>query len=716
MIGGSQRCGRSRTLGWLAASLILLCGPQARAGVGEGRERPIRTHVSGVPVYSYGDTYILGQPPDLTTGVVLQADNPTTITKIRLKKSWEIQENWIGGSNPHLPRTEMMDRFAAPFLPINLIDGDSETYWTSRGAPVGNMQEEWIRLDLPQEVLVKQIVLQRRTRPHRNSWQIGDPPGVVAAGNGVPRDLKIKLSQDALNWETIAHKQQYEYPDDQKRLVFDLAEPKLAKQVWIVGTDLRMVDCWGYSFSIADVEVNDTAGINQASAIHGTGVTVSSTEAGYDDNREITDDLWATSWDLGLKWVRVAAWTSPLMWSYVEREEKGKYTIDAKSDQAITDLAENGVNVIMGLSFGNYLYDKPRMWAKEQTDILELPDIPKEGEARQAFLNWTRFMVKHFKDRVNYYYIWNEPYAAPPYGWGDPKLFAGFIRDVVQVIREEQPEAKIAWPTALTKGEFLEGVLAEGVAPLFDMVHADMSDPAGIKARWNDAGYKGDRWITYEWSSLATYPTPSKEAPYTAPDAIVSELEKAKRVTRSATTQASQRIIMSICEWFNTYHPIWDVGLFRNTFSADPVSPTQPQPAYYALRNMATLLAETEPEEIALEAAPASANIQSARFRRWGKPFVGLWIGAESKPKYADIKTSTGFVMVIGNEQGGTVGQFEPMACSVKLKGLKATSVMGYDSLNGLQQELKFTNAADGLEISGLLLMDYPMFLEIDEE
>ena len=243
-----------------------------------------------------------------------------------------------------------------------------------------------------------------------------------------------------------------------------------------------------------------------------------------------------------------------------------------------------------------------------------------------------------------------------------------------------------------------------------------MSDPAGIKARWNDAGYKGDRWITYEWSSLATYPTPSKEAPYTAPDAIVSELEKAKRVTRSATTQASQRIIMSICEWFNTYHPIWDVGLFRNTFSADPVSPTQPQPAYYALRNMATLLAETEPEEIALEAAPASANIQSARFRRWGKPFVGLWIGAESKPKYADIKTSTGFVMVIGNEQGGTVGQFEPMACSVKLKGLKATSVMGYDSLNGLQQELKFTNAADGLEISGLLLMDYPMFLEIDEE
>jgi hypothetical protein len=145
------------------------------AGVGEGRERPVRTSVGGVPVYSFGHTYILGQPPDLLPGVILQAGNDHPTRKIRLKKSWEIKKGWVGGSSPHMPRTEMMDRFQSPYLSINLIDGDPETYWCSRGQPVAGMEPAWIRLDLPQDASVSCFLADWESprgsgRGRRNSW------------------------------------------------------------------------------------------------------------------------------------------------------------------------------------------------------------------------------------------------------------------------------------------------------------------------------------------------------------------------------------------------------------------------------------------------------------------------------------------------------------------------------------------------------------------
>jgi hypothetical protein len=509
----------------------------------------------------------------------------------------------------------------------------------------------------------------------------------------------------------------YDPPEDEKRLVFEFDPPLFAKQLWIVGNEVPLVDCWGYCFSLADVEVIDTHGRNIASAAYGTGVTVSSTEYGYDDDRVTTSDLWATAWDLGLKWVRVSAWTSSLMWSYVERARKGEYYIDPVTDQAVTDLSENGVNVILGLAYGNYLYDRPREWEKEQTDILELPMPPFEGESREAFLRWTRFMANHFKDRVQFYYIWNEPYQAPPYGWGDSVKFSAFVRDLVRVIKEEYPDAKISWPTARTSGEFLEGCFKQGIAPLFDMVHADLSDPPGIKQRWRDAGFAGDHWITYEWSSLATYPTPSKEAPYTAPDQVVSEIEKAKNVARSASHQASHRIIMSICEWFNTYHPIWDVGLFRNTFSADPVSPTQPQPAYYVLRNMATILAECEPSDFAYYIEGTTRSPQLVRFeRQGGNKLLALWFVSDRPPKYRDVETGSGFVLSIGKEISEDVEQVQPEQVDLLFPDQRVKSVTAIDTLNGVQQALIFENTAAGAWVRGLQVHDYPLYLEFEPQ
>ena len=56
---------------------------------------------------------------------------------------------------------------------------------------------------------------------------------------------------------------------------------------------------------------------------------------------------------------------------------------------------------------------------------------------------FVRYMVHHYKDRVHYQEIWNEPVTDMPWGGIDVVTYSNLIRRVVPVIRQEYPEAKI---------------------------------------------------------------------------------------------------------------------------------------------------------------------------------------------------------------------------------------------------------------------------------
>ena len=99
-----------------------------------GREQPVRAVCDGVPVYGFGYTYVLGVSPDLVSGAPLQEGNGAAVTKIRPKKSWEIQSNRMGATSPRIPRSPLND--PQPQLAIRLIDGvhqgtlDEAAQWT----------------------------------------------------------------------------------------------------------------------------------------------------------------------------------------------------------------------------------------------------------------------------------------------------------------------------------------------------------------------------------------------------------------------------------------------------------------------------------------------------------------------------------------------------------------------------------------------------------
>ena len=104
---------------------------------------------------------------------------------------------------------------------------------------------------------------------------------------------------------------------------------------------------WLYAFSIAGVDVIDSAGSNVALATRGTGVTVSSTQHSLGQTREEHHWLWPLAADLGVKWIRIGYHDDPVNWHWVEKE-KGKLAVDPEADAAIDYLVERGVDIVLG--------------------------------------------------------------------------------------------------------------------------------------------------------------------------------------------------------------------------------------------------------------------------------------------------------------------------------------------------------------------------------
>ena len=163
--------------------------------------------------------------------------------------------------------------------------------------------------------------------------------------------------------------------------------PRAAKQVRLLGNDFGpMIHpdqgpfiiglFFGYTWSFAELEILDDKGNNVALASRGAGITQYEGRQGQWDFDVKNDVSLATRYDLGAKWIRANYWGGNLMWHYVE-QEKGKYVIDPVSDLAVDEASKNGIEVIMGLEYGNWLYaDPPRPNLQNQFDPILMDPPP----------------------------------------------------------------------------------------------------------------------------------------------------------------------------------------------------------------------------------------------------------------------------------------------------------------------------------------------------
>jgi len=167
---------------------------------------------------------------------------------------------------------------------------------------------------------------------------------------------------------------------------------------------------------------------------------------------------------------------------------------------------------------------------------------------------------------------------------------------------------------------------------------------------------------------LRRYPAPTP--PNWWGSYVCSEIQKAKLVARLTTAHTALGVGSFFCETWSNYYPL-DLSLLRRSFAADPVSPQQPQAAYYVMRNLATALADLQPAELECRLVGGPSSVEMFAMSRAGEQVVTLW----QQGRAADVCLGTPADLLVA-------GRYR--------------RAIGYDPLNGVEQELH-AESFDGL-------------------
>lgn len=375
---------------------------------------------------------------------------------------------------------------------------------------------------------------------------------------------------------------------------------------------------------------------------------------------------------------------------WCEVEETGVYSknyIDPNYDRAITGLADKGIKITYVLVFWDEAIQADENYYRFKTE-----------DEIQRYLDYVQFIVSHFKGRIEYYEILNEPNAGlgihrEPVGTQqDVEVddYINLVRRVVPVIRQADPEAKVVvgavtpFLCSTEDGvrldpftrEYLFSILESDVMPLVDAVswHAlggtspgyveeyyygypaiveDIKDVAS--AHGFEGEYIGDElhWRSPETPHLHEYDEYSKTV---------------------AVKYLARGIVMHL--GMNCYAGI----------AEDLSRPLKRS----VVQNLATIMAGAEPTELPLNIESEATNIKSYTFSLSnGDTLVALWT------------------------DGAAVDDDPGVNATVTIPNFSAQEGMGIDVLKGYQQSLVITQKEEDLVIEDLIVRDYPMIIRI---
>ena len=167
--------------------------------------------------------------------------------------------------------------------------------------------------------------------------------------------------------------------------------------------------------------------------------------------------------NLGLKWVRLSldrmdASQAHSMGLY------SQFEVNECQDKLISWLVEDNVTILYTLVF----------WDETLQVGENYPRYHSEEEI-QRYLDYARFIVRHFKGMIKYYEILNEPLHGTPQQHVELGDYINLIRRVAPVIREEDPDTKIVVGGATDlrheySYDYLFGVLESDIMPLVDVI------------------------------------------------------------------------------------------------------------------------------------------------------------------------------------------------------------------------------------------------------
>jgi hypothetical protein len=362
-----------------------------------------------------------------------------------------------------------------------------------------------------------------------------------------------------------------------------------------------------------------------------------------------------------------------------------EFFISDAADGLIDDLAPHGVAVDYVLHY----------WDKDghaEGKELSTPRF-KTQEQIDDFLEYIRFIVGHFKDRVQYYTLWTEPDACGDGGLKciEPLDYINLAQQAIPVIREEDPQAKVVLaPVALFFArDWLFTVLESDVIEQFDVIKMHPFYDAAPDVEFaTDDGVSGSDYY-YEYPSLVQdiqqmASVNGFQGEYWGHDIgwwIIGDPRNTGDQGNSHTEPQSRKYLARVA--------VIHLGLGLGVGVEGVLSHERSK--YPIVRNLVTAMAGASPLSLAVEIESAAENIASYGFTLPnGDTLFALWTDGIAVDEDPGVNTTLTF------------------------PGLSASKVTGVDVLNGFEQELVFETETGDLVIRDLLVKDYPIFVRLE--
>ncbi len=379
--------------------------------------------------------------------------------------------------------------------------------------------------------------------------------------------------------------------------------------------------------------------------------------------------------NLGAKWVRLSineADAAQVNWDHPETEILPGY------DETISSIAAKGITIVYRLQFWDKAYHA-------SGGAVTAPRF-KTPEEVHRYTDFARFIVAQFKDRIQYYEIWNEPAQVPSNDnlmAIDVEDYLNLVRQAIPVIREEYPEAKIAvgsisgMPVPEIQ-EYLFTILGSDFIPQVDLItwhplfgDSPETDPEyyrtypqlvqKIKEMAVANGFQGEfmaEEIIYR-SPDCSWCNPS--------DHLYSDVTAAKYYARGIMLHLGMDV---------------GVGIAGNSHVR--------RVSFTTIQNLCTIMAGARAEDIPITIDSQAANIRGYTFvYPNGDRLIALWTD-------------------------GVAVKWDPgVSATVTAQGIHAKKVTALDALNDYEQELVFREENGNLVIPDLMVKDYPIILHL---
>ena len=302
-------------------------------------------------------------------------------------------------------------------------------------------------------------------------------------------------------------------------------------------------------------------------------------------------------------WIyNLGAKRSRLSFNVIEEDRvdwsRSEFEVPQYLDDAATSMAAHGVNPHFTLSF----WDKanhPGGWEEE-----EGYSRFQTQEEIERYIEFVQFNVNHFKDRIQYYELWNEPdNGGFPLQYIQIPDYINLVKQVVPVIRQEYPEAKIMVGSVsnliYNQDYMFDMVNSEEIMQLVDVVcwhpfygqspaYEDSKDyydqyPSIVQAIKDTAfahGFRGEYFVDEIGWGIEGYPHPTNQYEY-------SDIQSAKYHARAIVD-----------------HLGLDVAAVTGN------TPPYHVALYATIRNLCTVMAGTKPDSVSMDIQSEATEYQ----------------------------------------------------------------------------------------------------------